>query len=66
MKIAIIMLGLFVVGCADADLNEESVFQAYNELIAAQEEVINLLETKVDLLEIKCNVGQEVNLLQIY
>ncbi len=56
MKIAVILLSLFIVGCT----NEESVITAYGELVVAQEELINVLEVKVKLLENKCTNGHEI------
>ena len=56
MKIAVIILGLLVAGCT----NEESVITAYSELVAAQEELINVLGIKIELLEIKCDNGHEI------
>ena len=55
MKIVIIILSLFIAGCT----NEENVITAYGELVAAQEELINVLGVKIELLEYKCN-GHEI------
>ena len=56
MRIMVVILSLFIVGCT----NEESVIVAYSELVAAQEELINVLEVKVKLLENKCTNGHEI------
>ena len=61
MKIAVIVLGLLVAGCTGETITVERKFiEAYNELVTAQEELINVLETQVELLAIKCIAGHEI------
>ena len=62
MRIMVVILSLFIAGCTNENMVmvQKKFIEAHIELVAAQEELINVLEVKVKLLENKCTNGHEI------